>query len=92
MNTLDLNKKYTVAGNNFILRNTGDGYTMLKDTVPVIDYVGEDYVICAEFAAGFAGEGDGFPHISNKSSPMTKYKNYIFDYENPTGSGRMTIE
>ena len=89
---LDLNKKYTVAGNNFILRNTGDGYTMLKDTVPVIDYVGEDYVICAEFAAGFAGEGDGFPHISNKSSPMTKYKNYIFDYENPTGSGRMTIE
>ena len=31
-------------------------------------------------------------HINNKNSPMAKYENYIYDYENPLGSGRIAIE
>lgn len=89
---LDLDRKYTVAGVNFVLRNAGDGFTMLKDAEPVVDYIGEDYEIVAQFAAAFAGGNDGFPHINNKNSPMAKYENYIYDYENPLGSGRIAIE
>lgn len=89
---LDLNKKYSVAGVNYTLRLMGDGFAMLGNTVLLKDYCGEDYLVSAEYAKSFAKGADGKPHISSKNSPLASYKNYPIDYENPAGSGRITIK
>lgn len=89
---LDLKKMYNVAGVNYTLRNMGDGNAMFKDSKLVKDYVGEDYLIAAAYVKAFAKEADGKAHISSKNSPLSSYKNYNIDYENPNGSGRITIK
>jgi len=91
---LDLEKKYTLAGINYLLRNSGDGMTMFKDSEMVTDFVGEDYLITAEYAKSFEdrGDGDGVPYICAEGSQLASYKGYSIDYKNPFGSGRITIE
>ncbi len=83
---IDLNKTYTLGGVNYMLRSMGDGYGMMKDVKLVKDYVGEDYLISAAYAKAFGG------HINNASAPVKAYKNYLFDYENVNGSGRILIK
>ena len=89
---LDLNKTYRIAGNNYNLRNNGDGYSMLVDNEVVQDYVLEDYLILVEYAYTFEKGSDGYPLISSATSPLNAYTNYLINYENVHGSGRITIK
>lgn len=89
---IELDRTYSVAGANFTLRNGGDGCAMLKDSELIIDYVNEDYLVTSEFAKAFSPNGEGEVHINNGSSPLYTYKNYMYDYENPLGSGRLLIK
>ena len=88
---LDLERQYRLAGANYILKNLGDGMAMFKGIVPILDFVGEDYIILADYFKSFKKGKDKFPHISTENSPLKAYKNYLLDYENPFGSGRIEI-
>ncbi len=88
---LDLDKTYTLAGVNYVLRNQGDGMAMFKDSVVVVDYVDEDYLVLAAYLKAFAKEG-GETHIATKNSPLAAYDGYLLDYENPYGAGRIVIK
>ena len=88
---LDLEKHYRLAGANYILKNLGDGMAMFKGIVPVLDFVGEDYIILADYFKSFKKGKDKYPHISTENSPLKAYKNSLLDYENPFGSGRIEI-
>lgn len=88
---LDPEKNYRLAGANYILKNLGDGMAMFKGIVPVLDFVGEDYIILSDYFKSFKKGKDKFPHISTENSPLKSYKNYLLDYENPFGSGRIEI-
>lgn len=89
---LDLEKTYTLAGVNYILRNQGDGMAMFKDSVSVLDYVSEDYLVLAEYLKAFTAGDDGVAHITTENSPLASYEGYLLDYENPYGSGRIVIK
>ena len=84
---MELTKTYTVSGVNYILRNSGGGLSMLKDTEVVLDYVGEDYMIFAEYLSAFKNNS-----INTKNSPLSNYENYMINYENIYGAGRIIIE
>ena len=84
---LELEKYYSVAGNNYILRNSGNGMSMFDDSENILDYIDEDYVVLAEYIKAFENQT-----INNGNSPLSHYENYLFDYENPLGSGRIIIE
>ena len=88
---LDLERKYRLAGANYVLKNLGDGMAMFKGIVPILDFVGEDYIILSDYFKSFKKGKDGYPHISTGNSPLKSYKNYLLDYENPFGSGRIEI-
>ncbi len=85
---LDLEKEYNLAGPNYFLRNGGDGLTMFMDNEGIVDYVGEDYIILAEYFKSF--DGASYPVIHTENSPLASYSGYLLDYENPLGSGRIT--
>ena len=88
---LDVTKNYTVGGINYTLRNFGDGFAMFSDATLVKDYCGEDYLIFAKYLQAFGGsDADGCPVISTANSPLASYENYLLNYENPYGSGRIT--
>ena len=87
---IDLTKEYTLGGINYILRNSGNGYSMFADDVLTVDYVGQDYVILAEYIKSFAKDGD-YARVNTKNSPLSSYKGYMIDYENPYGAGRIDI-
>ena len=88
---LDLNKEYTVGGINYILRNSGNGCSMFKNCDQVVDFVGQDCDIMSKYIESFAKEGE-FPLIKTANSPLSAYKGYLIDYENPYGSGRILIK
>ena len=88
---LEPDKNYRVGGLNYTLRNQGDGLTMLDDTECIVDYVGEDYMIFAEYVKSFAENDEGVPAISSETSPLSAYSGYLLNYENPYGAGRITI-
>lgn len=88
---LDENKEYTVGGINYILRNSGNGLSMFSDSKLVLDYIGEDYMVFANYMMAFTKESDNYAHINNNNSPLKNYENYLYDYENPLGSGRINI-
>lgn len=87
---LDLAKTYRVGGINYTLRNQGDGMSMFKDCKCVVDYVTLDYLSLSEYMKAFKSV-DGIPTINTANSPLTAYKGYLLDYENPLGSGRIKI-
>lgn len=89
---IDMEKTYTMGGVNYTLRHMGDGFSMLSNTKLVKDYVGEDYLVTSSYVKAFAKGEDEKPHISTANSPLKSYKNYLLDYENPNGSGRITIK
>ena len=88
---IDLKKTYRVAGCNYTLKNLGDGMAMFKGNNIILDFVGEDYMILAEYLKAFKKGSDGYPHVSTENSPLSSYKNYLLDYKNPYGSGRIEI-
>lgn len=83
---VDLTKNYTLAGINYILRNSGDGFEMLSTTTLVKDYCDQDYLITAKYCEAFKNAV-----VSSENSPLASYKGYLLDYENPYGAGRITI-
>lgn len=87
---IDLAKEYQLAGINYLLRNSGNGYSMFASNEMTIDYVGLDYVILSEYVKSFAMDGD-FPLVNTKNSPLAEYKGYLLDYEKPEGAGRINI-
>lgn len=88
---LDLQKMYTVAGNNYDLRNGGDGFTMLTSSELVEEGIGEDYMILASYAKAFDKGGKEFPQIASDKSPLQKYPDFGINYEDVHGAGRITI-
>ena len=84
---LELDKQYTLGGNNFTLVNGGDGYTMFEGCESVVDYVAEDYMAVSEYVKAFA---DG--SINTANSPLAALPGYLINYENPYGAGRIVME
>ena len=65
---------------------------MFEDSELIKDFVGEDYMIFSQYLAAFKQGDDGAPVISSENSPLSAYENFGIDYENPLGSGRITIK
>ena len=84
---LDPHASYNLAGYNYTLRDLGDGYAMFDGAVNVLDYVMEDYMVLANYIAGFA---NGV--VDAESTPLTqKYPGLFTDYSTVDGSGRICI-
>lgn len=83
---LDENKEYLVSGVNYTLKNGGDGFTMFNGSEGVVDFLAEDYVVLAEYMKAFDNA-----HVNNANCPLKGYQNYLYDYENPYGAGRINI-
>lgn len=82
---LDLDKEYKLAGYNYILRNSGDGYNMFNSAVNVVDYVMEDYQVLGNYIRAFDKQT-----ISASNSPLLeKYPGFGIDYSTVNGSGRI---
>ena len=88
---IDLNREYTIGGSNYILRNEGNGLSMFSGDSLLVDYVGLDYVILAEYIKSF-GDGINPGVVSTDNSPLMGYDGYLLDYENPFGANRILIE
>ena len=86
---LDLEKKYSLAGSNYLLRNQGDGYAMFDDEDLILDYVTEDYLASEAYLAAFAAGEDGIPIVSSQNSPLASYTGYQLNYEQADGSERI---
>lgn len=84
---LDLNKEYTVGSINYLLRNGGHGLSMLQDAELVLDYCDEDYMVLARYLSSFTDKV-----VNTANSPLNAYSNYLLNYENIYGSGRITIK
>ena len=82
----DENKDYLVGGINYLLRNSGNGLSMFKDSPVVLDYIDADYVVLAEYMKAFKNA-----IVNNENAPIKGYENYAYDYENPLGSQRITF-
>ena len=87
---IEADKEYTLGGTNYVLRNGGCGASMLQDNKLVVDFVGQDSDILAEYFKSFKAEGE-YPEITTANSPLSVYENYALDYENPYGAGRIAI-
>ena len=65
----------------------GDGFNMFSGAVNVLDYVMEDYMVLANYIAGFDGE------VGATNSPLlAKYAGMLLDYSTTNGSGRIVNE
>lgn len=85
---LDLTAEYNLAGYNYTLRNLGDGFNMFFGAVNVLDYVMEDYMVLANYIAGFEGG-----RVGATNSPLAhKYPGMLLDYSTVNGSGRIVME
>ena len=85
---LDLTASYNLAGYNYTLRDLGDGFNMFSGAVNVLDYVMEDYMVLANYIAGFEG---GIVDATN--SPLAaKFPGMLLDYASVDGSGRIELE
>ena len=89
---LDPNATYALAGMNYTLRNLGDGFAMFDGATLIKDYVSEDYLVMASYAAMFGGvDADGLPHLASANSPLADYPGYLLNYEDPYGAGRIQM-
>lgn len=87
---MDLEKTYAVGGCNYILRNSGNGLSMFANCDMVVDYIGEDWEILADYVQSFTKDGD-YALVKTENSPLAAYTGYQLDYENPYGAGRINI-
>ncbi|MBE6984648.1 MAG: hypothetical protein E7434_03365 [Ruminococcaceae bacterium] len=81
---LDLEATYNLAGYNYTLRDLGDGFAMFDGAVNVLDYVMEDYLVLANYAASFPTDGD-LPTIKADNSVLGA------NYGDINGEGRIEI-
>ena len=82
---LELQETYRLAGYNYTLRNSGDGYNMFSCAVNVIDYVMEDYMVLANYAQSFENK----TVLASNSPLLDKYPGFGIDYGTVNGSGRI---
>ena len=88
---LDPGRTYQMAGANYTLLDCGDGFNMFGGAEKVLDGFAEDYLAFAAYMAAFTDEdGDGLGNITSANSPLAAYRNYLINYEDPAGSGRIT--
>lgn len=87
---VDPEDTYTLGGIDYILRNGGSGLSFLGDCECVLTYVGPEAELVVEYVNNFKKEGE-FAKVSSANSPLSDYKNYLLNYENPYGSGRISI-
>lgn len=85
---IDLNAKYNIAGDRYILRDMGDGFAMFDGTINVMDYVMEDYMVLANYVKGF----DDSTIKASNSPLLQKYSGFNIDYSTINGSGRIMYE
>lgn len=84
---LDTQANYRIAGSDYILRNSGNGYTMFSSGVNVIDYVMRGYMVLANYVQAFE---DSTVKASN-SPLLGKYPSFGIDYGSSDGSGRIVF-
>ena len=84
---LDTKDHYRIAGSDYILRNSGSGYTMFSSGVNVIDYVMRGYMVLANYVQAFE---DNTVKASN-SPLLEKYPSFGIDYGSGEGSGRIVF-
>ena len=77
---LDLTKTYKLAGYNYTLRDLGDGFAMFAGATNIKDYVMQDYLVLANYAAAFPGAV-----IGGGNSPLGA------EYDDINGEGRISI-
>ena len=82
---LELQETYRLAGYNYTLRNSGDGYNMFSCAVNVVDYVMEDYMVLANYAQSFENK----TVLASNSPLLDKYPGFGIDYRTVNGSGRI---
>ncbi len=84
---LDLSASYNVAGYNYTLRDLGGGFAMLEGSTNVLDYVMEDYMVLANYVAGFENSV-----VKADNSPIcAKYPGLDVDYGTVNGTGRICV-
>lgn len=84
---LDPDAHYNLASYNYILRNQGNGYTMLSDSVNVVDHVMEDYMVLANYISAFENSV-----VEARNSPISDaHPGFDIDYSSVYGDGRITI-
>ncbi len=80
---LDLEKTYTLASHNYMLKDQGDGFAMFgKDNINILmdNFMIDNAVLINYFASMEGGEVDG-----------VTYDHVLTGYENPYGEGRIII-
>ena len=82
---LELQETYRLAGYNYTLRNSGDGYNMFSSAVNVVDYVMEDYMVLANYVQAFENK----TVLASNSPLLDKYPGFGIDYGTVNGSGRV---
>ena len=82
---LNLQETYRLAGYNYTLRNSGDGYNMFSSAVNVVDYVMEDYMVLANYVQAFENK----TVLASNSPLQEKYPGFGIDYGMVNGSGRI---
>ena len=82
---LNLQETYRLAGYNYTLRNSGDGYNMFSSAVNVVDYVMEDYMVLANYVQAFESK----TVLTSNSPLLEKYPGFGIDYGMVNGSGRI---
>ena len=82
---LEFQETYRLAGYNYTLRNSGDGYNMFSSAVNVVDYVMEDYMVLANYAQSFENK----TVLASNSPLLDKYPGFGIDYGTVNGSGRI---
>jgi len=89
---LDPNAVYRIVGNAFTLVEGGDGFAMFRSAKKIENGLAMDYLVLSEYAKAFKRDADGTPTITSANSPLAPLANYPLDYENPNGSGRISIK
>lgn len=84
---LDTKADYRIAGSDFILRNSGNGFNMFSSGGNVIDYVMRGYMVLANYVQAFE---DSTVKASN-SPLLEKYPSFGIDYGAINGSGRIVF-
>lgn len=84
---LDTQADYRIAGSDFILRNSGNGFNMFSSAVNVIDYVMRGYMVLANYVQAFEDK----TVMASNSPLLDKYPSFGIDYGSRDGSGRIVF-
>lgn len=89
---LDLDKEYTVAGVNYFLTQGGSGFTMFSSSTLLLEGLSADYLAVITYLESFTDtDSNNYANISTTTSPLYSLSNYLINYENPYGAGRIIV-